>query len=57
MLEKKVESECLYRMIGQCKNCTYDFNPDHKPNNLDCPRYKPILAFYVSPHETVVNKK
>jgi len=43
----KPEGECLYRWIGQCKNCEYDFNPDHHPNNYDCPRYKPIGEFYV----------
>jgi len=47
MKEIPVQSECLYRFIGQCKGCEYDFNPEHHPNNLDCTRYRPIGIAYV----------
>jgi len=30
---------CLYRMIGQCKNCTPDYDRSHHPNNYDCPKF------------------
>lgn len=43
----RLGAPCLYRMIGQCPNCTEDFDPSHHPNNLDCKRYHPIGAFYV----------
>ena len=40
---------CLYRFLGNCKNCKEDYDPRHKPNNYDCPRYHEIqiLTFEV----------
>lgn len=39
---KEIQTECLYRMIGQCKNCLPDYDKTHHPNNYDCPRFHPI---------------
>jgi len=33
---------CLHHFLKHCKNCVVDFDPQHKPNNLDCPRFKSI---------------
>jgi len=49
---------CLYRFIGQCKNCEIDYE-EHHPNNLDCPRYKEVPIFNVKPlrvTSTIENK-
>lgn len=32
---------CWHQVFGTCK-CTYDVDKNHHPNNLECPRYKPI---------------
>lgn len=32
---------CQNQFFNRCK-CTYDVDPNHHPNNLDCPRYKPM---------------
>ena len=31
---------CVNRVLGFCPNCERDYNLEHHPNNLDCPRYK-----------------
>jgi len=33
---------CVNRFLGHCPKCKHDYDPNHKPNNLDCPRYKEI---------------
>ena len=33
---------CLNRFLGKCKGCSRDYNSNHHPNNLDCPKYKEI---------------
>ena len=35
-------SICKNQFLGICSNCTYDVDPNHRPNNLDCPGYRPI---------------
>ncbi len=35
---------CLYRMIGHCPTCVEDFDPNHHPNNRDCPRLRPVYT-------------
>ena len=37
---------CRNRFLGNCPNCEKDYNPDHHPNNEDCPNYKPIIVRY-----------
>jgi hypothetical protein len=36
-------------MIGQCNNCTPDYDTTHHPNNLDCPRYREVPLLIVNP--------
>lgn len=40
---------CLHKFLGHCKECIIDFNPEHHPNNYDCPRFikTTIYQFYV----------
>ena len=35
-------SICKGQVLGQCPNCKYDVDPQHHPNNFDCPKYKPF---------------
>ena len=39
---------CLSRTIGRCPGCKIDYDPLHKPNNLNCPGYREIyITIYV----------
>ena len=33
---------CLNGMLGKCPHCKFDVDELHHPNNLDCPRFKPL---------------
>jgi len=33
---------CLNQLFGRCQGCTEDMDTRHHPNNLDCPRFKPV---------------
>jgi hypothetical protein len=33
---------CLNRLIGNCKNCTPDYNPQNHPNNYNCRNYHEV---------------
>ena len=35
-----IRHTCLNRFLGLCPDCKEDYNPDHRPNNMDCPRYE-----------------
>ena len=37
----KLEVLCIGQMYGRCK-CEVDTDPNHHPNNYDCPDYIPI---------------
>lgn len=50
-----MEYNCLYRMIGVCRNCKPDYDPTHHPNNLDCPRYRPVGMLEVIVKPKVLN--
>ena len=30
-------------MLGMCPGCVRDYDPEHHPNNLDCPRYREVV--------------
>ena len=44
---QKVIKTCLNRFLGRCKKCSRDYDPDHHPNNLDCPRYYEIAILII----------
>ena len=33
---------CLHQFLGDCPNCTKDFDESHHPNNMDCKNFYPI---------------
>ncbi|MCX6746734.1 MAG: hypothetical protein NTU63_01205 [Candidatus Pacearchaeota archaeon] len=33
---------CLYRFLGECKDCKPDYSSLHHPNNFDCPKHHEI---------------
>ncbi len=42
---------CINRWLGRCPDCIEDYDPNHHPNNLDCPSYKPITVHYFNVEE------
>ena len=34
------ERTCVYRYLGVCPHCSEDYDPNHHPNNLDCPMFR-----------------
>ena len=43
------EITCINRWLKRCKNCSRDYNPEHKINNLSCQFYKQTtpISFFV----------
>ena len=41
----ELEILCLGQFLNRCK-CEKDIDPKHKPNNYDCPNYKPVTVRY-----------
>jgi hypothetical protein len=41
----ELEIICLGQFLHNCK-CEIDRDPNHKPNNLDCPKYIPVTVRY-----------
>jgi len=39
---------CLKRFLGECKRCRVDYDPNHHPNNLDCPWYEEIELLVIN---------
>jgi len=35
----KTIDTCVNRVLGKCKKCTINYDPNKRPNNLDCPAY------------------
>jgi len=33
---------CRNKFLGLCPKCVYDVDMSHHPNNLECPRYRPM---------------
>ena len=31
---------CIHRQIGECSHCKHDLDPNHHPNNRNCPRFQ-----------------
>ena len=56
--DNKYFKDCLNRVLGRCKGCKRDYNHEHHPNNLDCPRHKGISMFIVEiePIEQIITK-
>lgn len=46
--DKLKDTECLHRFLGECLKCVPDYDPNHHPNNLDCPRYYKIGVSYIT---------
>jgi len=44
-MEEKLTT-CVHRLFQDCKNCKYDLDRTHHPNNYDCSRYIPITVGY-----------
>ena len=45
---------CVNHLLNRCKNCKIDTNPNHHPNNLDCPYYIPtkLIIFKIKKNIT-----
>ena len=37
-----LEKTCLYRFLGDCKNCVRNYDENKRPNNYDCEKYREI---------------
>lgn len=40
-------SVCKGQLLNRCPKCKYDVDPQHHPNNLDCPYYQGIGCVYI----------
>jgi len=53
-MEEKLTT-CVHRLFQDCKNCKYDLDRTHHPNNYDCSRYTPVTVGYFEVGE--INKQ
>lgn len=51
------EITCINRWLKRCKNCSRDYNPEHKINNLSCQFYKQTtpISFFVKKKNIIQN--
>ncbi|MDO8516987.1 MAG: hypothetical protein Q7S33_02575 [Nanoarchaeota archaeon] len=40
--QSPTKKDCLHRQTKLCKDCTRDYDPEHYPNNYNCPSYHEI---------------
>ena len=38
---------CVHGMLGDCPKCLFDMDTSHHPNNMDCPRFKPLGFLFI----------
>lgn len=46
---------CVNQFLGKCPSCEIDRDPNHHPNNLDCPRYIEMTVWTVDTSERILN--